>query len=415
MNSEQPGILLECIGTRPEWYGHFLSDNLAAVFYPVSSADERSELLARHRPDIAVIVGGDATACRASLSACRHAAAGILCVLLAPVPAENLAELSREFSLFAHATSAIPALELVAILKKAVAFVRQNRLQLAELKTRQQRRRQPAQWLMAKERGDKKEKLELAQSLIRNILHSASQGLGIGAVISYVDLLQMSVGADNKMPNPEVFSALVKNAGAARQLLASFENILKGLQQVYSPENLSAHEVQRVLSETVSAAETHRSIRNHRLIVPPPAFSGSAIASAAAIHDIIGELLLNAFKYSPAESDVSVMCYSTAEFISLAVINDIEQMRGGVTGIPVAQEGRLFEPFFRLNNTWDDRYQEQKLGLGVGLTLAENAAQQIMSRLYVYEIELPGSASNATTQSSGEIVAELVMQKVEPI
>lgn len=271
----------------------------------------------------------------------------------------------------------------------------------------------PAPWLRAKGRGEKKDKLELAQSLIRNILHSASQGLGIGAVITYVDLMQVNAGTENKMPNPEIFGALVRNTNAARQWLAAFENILKGLQRVYIPENLSAPDVQQVIRETVAQMEPLRKIKNHRHSLQPVQFSGEVIANAEAIRDIIGELLLNAFKYSPAESTVSVMCYETAESICLAVLNDIEQMGGGVTGIPVEREEKLFEPFYRLNNTWDDRYQEQKLGLGVGLTLAENAAQQLRSRVYVYEIDRLDAPLAKTQEAGRKIVAELVMQKVK--
>lgn len=412
MTPGRPGILLDFIGPQTVWSEEFLADNLAAEFFPVGTSS-RADLIDRHRPDVALIIGGDAQACRESLAACKETVPGMLCVLVASLDAETMAALERDFHLFAHTTSDIPAFELVAILKKALAFVRLSRLQIAELKSRHQRRNQPAHWLMAKERGEKKEKLAHAQSLIRNILHSASQGLGIGAVITYVDLMQMSVSAENKMPNPDVFNALVKNANAARQWLASFENILKGLQKIYVPENLSADDVQQVLSETAAGIDSLRKIRNHHLMVRPVQFSGKVTASATAIRDIIGELLLNAFKYSPAESTVSIMCYGTSEFISLAVVNDIERMGGGVTGIPVEQEAKLFEPFFRLNNTWDDRYQEQKLGLGVGLTLAENAAQQIMSRVYVYEIDLPKVSHTEDSESQGKIVAELVMQKTE--
>ncbi|MFO1469880.1 MAG: ATP-binding protein [Turneriella sp.] len=271
----------------------------------------------------------------------------------------------------------------------------------------------PVPWLRAKERGEKRDKLELAQSLIRNILHSASQGLGIGAVITYVDLMQVNYGSENQMPDPEIFSALVKNTNAARQWLAAFENILKGLQKVYVPESLSAGALQQIILETVEQMESLRRIKNHRQSVQPVQFSGELIANAEAIRDILGELLLNAFKYSPAESHVSVICYETAECICLAVLNDIEQMRGGVTGIPVEHEEKLFEPFYRLNNTWDDRYQEQKLGLGVGLTLAENAAQQFKSRVYVYETERLEAPLAKTLEAGRKIVAELVMRKAK--
>lgn len=413
MKPGRPGILLDFIGAQPDWPQGFLVDNLAAAFYLVGDKKERGALVARHRPDIALILGGDALECRESLFTCRHAVPGMLCILAADIGAEAVAELERDFNLFAHVPLQISGFEVVAVLKKALAVVRQSRLQIAEIRSRREGRHFPAQWSMGKEREEKKAKLEQTQSLIRNILHSASQGLGIGAVLTYVDLMQMSAGSENPMPNPEVFTALVKNATAARQWLGSFENMLKTMQKTYSVESLSAGEVQQVIAGTVTAVDTFRNTRNHQLVVRPVHFQGKILASVAAIQDILSELLLNAFKFSPAASTVSLMCYGTSEFISLAVVNDIEQMSGGITGIPAEMEEKLFEPFFRLNNTWDDRYQEQKPGLGVGLTLAENAAQQIMSRLYVYEIELPKSERTEARRQKGQIVAELVLQKTE--
>lgn len=413
MSAGQPGILLDFDGAQPDWPEEFLAGNLAATFYLVAEKKERSSLIARHRPDIALIAGGDAGECLETLLACRHAVPGMLCILVADLGAEAVAQLELDFNLFAHLSPKVSGFEIVAVLKKALAVIKQGRLQIAEIRARREGRHLPAQWLMAKEREEKKARLEQTQSLIRNILHSASQGLGIGAVLTYVDLMQMGVSAENPMPNPEVFAALVKNANAARQWLGSFENILKTMQKTYANCRLSAAEVQQALAETSASVDTLRSIRNHRLVLQPVEFSGGVLACVPAIQDILSELLLNAFKFSPAASTVSVMCYGTSEFISLAVVNDSEQMSGGVTGIPAEMEEKLFEPFFRLNNTWDDRYQEQKPGLGVGLTLAENAAQQILSRLYVYQIDLPKSERSEMHRPKGQIVAELVLQKTE--
>ncbi len=107
------------------------------------------------------------------------------------------------------------------------------------------------------------------------------------------------------------------------------------------------------------------------------------------------------------------MCYVTPEIYSIVVVSEIESMRGGVTGVPPAYEKRVFEPFFRLNNTWDDRFRDQKYGLGIGLTLAEHAAEQCGARLYLYQIELPATeAETASEQRANRIVAELTLQRV---
>lgn len=411
--SRRPGILLEFLGLRPDWPQGFLVDNLAAAFHIVDGPASRSEILSQSKPDIALFVGGTAIDCREALRACRQTSPGMLLVILGDFSAEAAEELNREFEPFALAESSLPPVEIVALLKKAIAFVRLVRSQMAERRERHERRHFPGQWLMSQEVVARREKLAYAQSLIRNILHTASQGLGIGAVITYVDLMKMSMQAGAQGPQQELFDQLVTNADAARHWLGAFENILKGLQRKFPRERLAAEDLNRVIHSAVMDSENFRAVKGHTLLVEPIRFGGEVMANQEAVHEIVCELLLNAFKYSPAKSTVRLMHYTTADFVALTVVNDIEQMRGGVTGIPVDCEERIFEPFFRLNNAWDDRYREQKLGLGVGLTLAENAAHQTDSRLYVYELEMPFAAQAAREETTGRsIVAELVLQKV---
>lgn len=263
---------------------------------------------------------------------------------------------------------------------------------------------------------EKNLRVHFARSMLRNIMHSASQGLGIGAVLTYAEMLQMGANREKNRISVDagIYDALMENAAAGRQWLAAFENILAAFEKQYTCETITADVLAREYDATVSAAEKFRSIKKQWLSMDPVSFSGRVRVSREGFREIMDELLLNAFKYSPAASRIRILCCSTERLVSFMVVNEIETMRGGVSGVPPEYQKKVFEPFFRLNNTWDDRFRDQRFGLGIGLTLAENVANACGGQLYTYEIELPAetAADGQSGKMAKRIVSELVLEKV---
>lgn len=260
---------------------------------------------------------------------------------------------------------------------------------------------------------EKNLRIHFAEALLRNILHSASQGLGIGAVITYAEMLQMGAKAqgDRVSVASDVFDMMLTNAEAGRQWLGAMENILASFQKQYSCEPVSADALSREFRATLEENEKFRAIKGQRLLLDPTNYQGKVRINKEGFREILGELLLNAFKYSPAGSQIRIIHCSTEKLVSFMVVNEVETMHGGITGLPAEYRKKIFEPFFRLNNTWDDRFNNQRFGLGIGLTLAESVANQCGGRLYSYEIDL-ASAEGAAPAKGRRIVSELVLEKV---
>ncbi|AFM14485.1 sensor histidine kinase [Turneriella parva] len=409
---ENIGIVIFGTEAQVAWCSSALSGVLKARRHFVTERDKLGETIRTAVPEIALLATGDANSCRNLILLCRRENPALLIIIWNAENGRLSAEKDLCQSTFAIVDGDAGTLDIIAILKKAFAFVLQKREQQELQRKRQLRRQNPAQWLMGEENAERHRQLEYARSLIRNILHSASQGLGIGAVLTYIDLLQMSPAIQAIKEGDETISGLVKNASAARQWLAAFENILTGLQKRYEADLLPFTTVNNAITAAVKNSEHFRAIKGHEVVMALSEFVGTVRGNAEAIGEIIAELLLNAYKYSPAKSKVRLMCYVTPEIYSVVVVSEIETMRGGVTGVPAAFEKRVFEPFFRLNNTWDDRFREQKYGLGIGLTLAEHAAEQCGARLYLYQIELPATEVAADgAERANRIVAELTLQR----
>jgi PAS domain S-box-containing protein len=101
--------------------------------------------------------------------------------------------------------------------------------------------------------------------------------------------------------------------------------------------------------------------RNHnqQLILNVPANPPSIRTDASYLSRVLGELLNNACKYTPANGTiyVSVSEY-TAEYIKIAITNT------GVE-IPVTEQERVFERFYRISS--NDPWKHEGTGLGLAL------------------------------------------------
>ncbi|MBI5242328.1 MAG: hypothetical protein HY922_01435 [Elusimicrobia bacterium] len=80
--------------------------------------------------------------------------------------------------------------------------------------------------------------------------------------------------------------------------------------------------------------------------------------------ELLGNLLDNAVKYSPENGEIQLICHESEERRSFAVWDK------GI-GLSQAELSRLFTPFFRVDNTTNERVP----GLGLGLWAAKQIAQ----------------------------------------
>jgi len=99
----------------------------------------------------------------------------------------------------------------------------------------------------------------------------------------------------------------------------------------------------------------------------------------------LGNLIENAFKYSPETETVELSCSSTQEHVSL-------QVRDHGPGVPEADQALIFEQFQRGRNT------SQQAGSGIGLAVVRALVKRMGGRVWVenaaeggaiFVIELP--------------------------
>ena len=112
---------------------------------------------------------------------------------------------------------------------------------------------------------------------------------------------------------------------------------------------------------------------------------------------IANNLISNAIHYTPSGGDVSVTCSRNTEYWTLTVQDN------GV-GIPLAEQERVFERFYRVNRTRNSASGGTGIGLAIvkNLTVAQDGKihlQSVPGEGAKFQIQLP-IASSASGMSS---------------
>lgn len=93
---------------------------------------------------------------------------------------------------------------------------------------------------------------------------------------------------------------------------------------------------------------------------------------------IFGNLVSNAFKYTPSGGEVTISLTSLGERMTLSV-------RDTGIGIPTGDHARLFEPFHRANNA------RQIKGTGLGLYIVKRAVTLLGGQIEIESVEGRGT------------------------
>ncbi len=101
---------------------------------------------------------------------------------------------------------------------------------------------------------------------------------------------------------------------------------------------------------------------NHHLVLSYRGEERAVHLDRDIVQYILTNLLLNGMKYSPEDSTVSLLIKYEADYLILQVSD-----RG--IGIPQAEQGQIFEPFFRASNTGRIK------GTGLGLAIVKEYVQ----------------------------------------
>ncbi|MCB1188917.1 MAG: response regulator [Leptospiraceae bacterium] len=295
--------------------------------------------------------------------------------------------------------------ELLTTIKNAIDFSEERKKVFEVALESEERLKEQLEWMVWKEHRKSTTKTSAGKYLVENIKHSIFQGLGLGVLITLIDL--MSIGSKEEsgyyaVPS-NIFKDLIKNGDNARKLMDKLDTISGAFDIDYESEKITDMEIREIIHKTIDKAEKFRKIKNQKIVTDGLNFKRPIKFNKHLLDVTLTELLTNSFKYSPTESTIYISKFHSDEFQSIMIMNSIMVMKGRIEGIPREYENAIFEPFYRLNRIHDERFFEEELGFGIGLTVIHNSLNQLGSQIHLYEVLDHSSSSKPERKVVAEI------------
>ncbi len=300
--------------------------------------------------------------------------------------------------------------EIIGHVKRALSF-RKEKMKLKNLidQTRD-RIKQQLEWLMWMERSNIRRRLIFSKSIVDSIKHSITQGNGVGSLITFGEMLQIDKkdAGDRYTVSKGMIDGLIESANVVRNWLDDMDSVSRSLAKEHELQILEGEQVRSIVHETIESMERFRRIKNHTIEAGEFTIAQPVTGNEFVLRFSLRELLTNAFKFSPDNSAVKITEHRTSNSVSILISNLLLSGTSNMSGIPPEYESKIFEPFFRLSNVHDDRFQGEMYGMGTGLTIVQGAMNQVNGKIYVYEVKDP---EDRTSRVVSEIILPIVQEE----
>ncbi|MBV6492301.1 MAG: Regulator of RpoS [Turneriella sp.] len=255
-----------------------------------------------------------------------------------------------------------------------ISYLRDAEMERTRQLETQQATQRIAQNLMRRQ-NDK-----VARALFGNIYTSFTQGKGIGALATLLSMLAGLPKTDdgkNFIVPVDTIELILENEKSLTQMVSVFGELKELVSQDFALFDVTLGEFHEIIKTIAQDIKPLAELKRHEIIISnlPPRFAGKRLKlNWEFMRKAIWELLVNALKFSPPESTVTVLIEYLHTRILVTVINKPYAAHKGETlGIPEEFRRLIFEPFFRISRTLNEDYQTLEYGLG--LTLVDKIIQ----------------------------------------
>ena len=230
------------------------------------------------------------------------------------------------------------------------------------------------QWILR----DITERLNLdtmRDDLISMIYHDLRSPLA--NVVSSLDVLESLLSEDEDPTLHSVLTIAQRSTERIQRLTNSLLDINR-LEAGQSITSMQATDPALLIAEAVELMTPISENKNQKIVKELPSNLPMVNIDAEMIRRVITNLLENASKYTPSDSQIRIGAKETSEWLAVWVIDN-------GPGIPASEHERIFDKFTRLNN------REKAKGLGLGLAYCRIAVHGHGGKIWV-ESE-PGAGS----------------------
>ncbi|WP_246047918.1 ATP-binding response regulator [Leptospira ilyithenensis] len=265
--------------------------------------------------------------------------------------------------------------------------------------------RDQLEWLNYKETSRKTSNNSIEMNSIFNLKTTLSQGSGFGSMTTIIDSIKsMLTPSENGYYkiDKELFDLLLENNHHTKSMIRGLEHAVLQLDKKFHLLPIRSSEIIQEIPNITSQLETH--IHNKGLKMNMPIFKGNMTLSAdiSSLKIVLKELLLNAIKYSPPNSNIDVFVTLAEGYFCLSIKNKIIDDSYG--NIPTDIQKNLILPFFRVHPPVEEVHEDEPFSLGLGLTIVDYIANKHHGMFFI---------RNATDHTSEEtclcVIAELFL------
>jgi CheY-like chemotaxis protein len=228
------------------------------------------------------------------------------------------------------------------------------------------------EWYKFEEKIKSRDLKQMGENIFESLLTSFNQGSGFGGLVTLMSVMKSTAVQDGdcyKIKN-ELFKMIMDNLVSAEKALQTFGDMNKIMSGLHEPDKVSFIQLHNKISDKIKELNSKIAIKRHNLFLcdRKDFFEDLYIeVNLNYFMQALEEIILNALKFSPADSDILILFLNRYETCTITVINDIYSSGKGHKGIPIGYENLVFEPFFRLTKTVHDEYKTLDYGLGLSL------------------------------------------------
>ncbi|MCP4131997.1 MAG: response regulator [bacterium] len=246
------------------------------------------------------------------------------------------------------------------------------------------------EWYRWEERLKTGDSDRVDKSLFYNLQTSFNRGTGFGTLVSIANLIKSFAKkqGEDYLVKGELIDLLDENAHMAEKALKVFSELNVLITENIELETITYKELWQYVKQVIDSFENSQKIKNQRILLNDPKEAHGNIHMKISVKYAargLQELLLNACKFSEAESTIIVLLEVLDEELSLSVINNATTDEDERWGIPMEYENIIFEPFYRLTKKVFDEFNT--LDFGLGLTEVENIVKKHNGKITVHNIK----------------------------
>lgn len=293
-------------------------------------------------------------------------------------------------------------------LQKALnyCYLRNMEQNLAEIES--QKLRSQLEWLTYKETIRKSDNESFEKTSIYSLKTSLSQGSGIGATTSLLDMvdaIKVPEGGSYKV-DKEVLDLLLTNNRITKNMLLGLEKLLNLIDEDLNPALISTSDLLDKIKELPEALNGFLSSKGLTVNLPVFKREYKISVNLNALYLALEELFLNAYKYSSQNSPIEIFANVNQGYFCITFKNRVDARPYG--GIPEKFEQLVIQPFFRIYPPVENVGHLEKFGLGLGLTAVDHIVRKHSGLFFIH------NANDHTSQDvSLCVLAEIFLPLVQ--